>query len=101
MNCEHAEKPVPFFWRSGGIKPTGHVEIIPADGAVLDEPVAAFSADRLPEAMPDPAPGHSARGKELAPKLLHFHLPELWEIHLPVTPGELVNVQWAKVRQEG
>ena len=44
-----------------------------------------FGAGRLPEALPDPAPGHPAWGKELAPKLLHFHLPELWEIHLPMT----------------
>ena len=44
-----------------------------------------FGAGRLLKALPDPAPRHPAWGKELAPKLLHFHLPELWEIHLPMT----------------
>ena len=52
---------------------------------IRDDEKDGFGADRLPEAMPDSAPEHPARGKELAPKLLHFHLPELWEIHLPVT----------------
>ena len=42
MNCDHAEKPVPLFRRSGGFKPTGHVETVPADDVVLDKPVAAF-----------------------------------------------------------
>ena len=43
MNSDHAEKPVPLFRRSGGLKPTGHhVETISADDAVLDKPVAAF-----------------------------------------------------------
>ncbi len=44
-----------------------------------------FGAGRLLKALPDPAPRHPAWGKELAQKLLHFHLPELWEIHLPMT----------------
>ena len=44
-----------------------------------------FGAGRLLKALPDPAPRHPAWGKELAPNLLHFHLPELWEIHLPMT----------------
>ncbi len=43
------------------------------------------ASGRLLKALPDPAPRHPAWGKELAPKLLHFHLPELWEIHLPMT----------------
>ena len=44
MICDHAEKPVPLFRRSGGLKPTGHVETVPADDAVLDKPVAAFGS---------------------------------------------------------
>ena len=44
-----------------------------------------FGAGRLLKALPDPAPRQHACVKELAPELLHFHLPELWEIHLPLT----------------
>ena len=28
---------------------------------------------------------HPACGKELAPELLHFHLPESWKFHVPLT----------------
>ncbi len=54
-----------------------------------------FGAGRLLKALPDPAPRHPAWGKELAPKLLHFHLPELWEIHLPMTPC-FANLNWSE-----
>ena len=50
-----------------------------------DDDKDSFGAGRLLKALPDPAPRHPAWMKELAPKLLHFHLPELWEIHLPMT----------------
>ena len=50
-----------------------------------DDGKDGFGAGRLPKALPDPAPRHPAWGHELAPELLHFHLPELWEIHLPLT----------------
>ena len=35
-----------------------------------------FGAGRLPKALPDPAPRHPVCGHELAPELLHFHLPD-------------------------
>ena len=42
-------------------------------------------AGRLLKAVPDPASRHPAWRKELAPRPLHFRLPELWENHLPLT----------------
>ena len=43
----------------------------------LDDNKDGFRAGRLLEALPDPALRHPAWGNELAPKLLHFRLPEL------------------------
>ena len=42
-----------------------------------DNDKGGFVAGRLLKALPNPAPGHPAWGKELAPKLLHFHLPKM------------------------
>ena len=47
----------------------------------------SLAPDRLLKALPDPASRHPACGKELAPEPLHFHLPESWETHLPLTRG--------------
>ena len=62
----------------------------PQEGRIMigDDGKDGFGAGRLPKALPDPAPRHPAWGHELAPELLHFHLQELWEIHLPLTVSE-------------
>lgn len=50
-----------------------------------------LGAGRLFKALPDPAPRHRARGKELAPEPLHFHLPGFRGTHLPLTATEAVR----------
>jgi len=58
MNCDHAGKPVPFLPGPGSLESTGHVEVVPADDAVLDKSVAAFGnlpldlAGLLPDRLP-------------------------------------------------
>ena len=42
MGGDHAEHVFPGFGVIGFFDPAGEVEIVPADDAVLDEPVAGF-----------------------------------------------------------
>ena len=68
---------------------SAHARQAPLEGRIKigDNDKNGFGADQLLTALPEPAPRRPASGKELVPKLLHFHLPELWQIHLPPTRG--------------
>ncbi len=82
MERDHPLKPVLLLRGSGGLDPTGQVERVPADGAVLDVAVAAFG--NLLFAFPGmrgtpwifgcDGPGEAVR--ELDPVELHLDCPE-------------------------
>ncbi|MDE0345243.1 MAG: helix-turn-helix domain-containing protein, partial [Boseongicola sp.] len=58
------------------VEPTVRFETPAGRQGQMDFGTFTLPWGRLLKALPDPAPRHPACGKELAPELLHFHLPD-------------------------
>ena len=69
----------------GARRPLWITGLSPPDSALVAAP------SQLPTTPSSPTPQHRAWGNNLTPELLNFHLPEMSDFRLPLTPRPVVE----------